>query len=324
MNNQTRIISILSDGAFHSGEELGKTLGISRTGIWMAIKKLSTYGLDLHSVRGKGYRFAHAVELLDSTKILRSIEASTRNKISNLDVFLQLESTNAYLMGKVNSDIDKANVCFAEMQTAGRGRRGRKWISPFGGNIYMSILRHFSSDPQMLGGLGLALSVAIIRTLQDFGINDVKLKWPNDVIWQKRKLAGTLVEMVAESTGPCRVVMGIGFNADLSNSVSHQIDQPWVDLKTILGEVPSRNQLAGKLLQQLFNAITQFEQSGLSMFAEEWRRYDAYSGNHVSLLLPKDKISGICEGIDNMGALLVRVADGQIQKFTSGEISLRG
>lgn len=324
MNNQIRIISLLADGAFHSGEELGKTLGISRTGVWMAIKKLSAYGLDLHSVRGKGYRFAHAVELLDPTKILKGIDTTIKTKIAKLDVFLQRESTNAYLMGSVPPDVDKSNVCFAEMQTAGRGRRGRLWISPFGGNIYVSILRHFSSDPQTLGGLGLALSVAIIRVLTELGINDVKLKWPNDVIWQKRKLAGTLVEMVAESTGPCRVVMGIGLNVDLSGAMSHKIDQPWVDLKTILGEVPSRNQLASTLLQQLFITIAQFEQSGLSVLADEWRQYDAYSGSQVSLSLPKKNISGICEGIDDMGAILVRVADGNIQKFTSGEISMRG
>jgi len=324
MKNQTRIISILADGAFHSGEELGKTLGISRTGVWMATKKLSRFGLDLHSVRGKGYRFAHAVELLDSTKILRNLDSVTRKKIAKLDVFLQRESTNAYLMESATPEEEKSNVCFAEMQTAGRGRRGRQWISPFGGNIYMSILRQFSTDPQTLGGLSLALSVAIVRTLEALGVSDVKLKWPNDVIWKKRKLAGTIVEMVAESTGPCRVVMGIGLNVDLSGGLSHKIDQPWVDLKTIMGEVPRRNQLASTLLQQLFTTIAEFEKSGFSLLADEWRKYDDFSGNKVNLLLPTKNISGVCEGIDDMGALLVRAADGHIQKFTSGEISLRG
>ncbi len=324
MHNQTKLISILSEGGFHSGEALGARLGVSRTAVWKTIKKLSEYGLDIHSVRGKGYRLSHAIELLDAGNILEETGKKCQSRIAEIDVFLKHSSTNAWLMAKASPEPDKGHVCFAEMQTEGRGRRGRKWVSPFGENLYLSILWQFPADPQMLSGLGLALSVAIVRALDELGVHDVGLKWPNDVIWNKRKLAGILVEMVAESTGPCRVVMGVGLNINFQSSASQQIDQPWVDLKTILGRTPSRNKIAGVVLRHLLNVIILYEQRGLAPFIEEWRNHDAYKGQRVDILMYKNNISGICEGIDNMGALQVRSGNGPIQKFTSGEISLRG
>lgn len=327
MNKQTRLIAILSDGSFHSGEELGKTMGISRTGIWKTINKLSEYNLDVHSVRGKGYRLSHPVELLDTDTLMQTLNARTGKLISQLEVFLKCDSTNAYLMQKQkttsNPDTSKAQVCLAEMQTSGRGRRGRKWVSPFGGNIYLSIAKHFAVDPHMLSGLGLALSVAIIRTLNEAGAKDLQLKWPNDILWQNKKLAGILIEMVAESTGPCRVVIGVGLNINLSGPATDEIDQPWVDLNTVMHTLPSRNKLAASLLEQIFIVMGEYERSGLAAFIGEWRRYDAYAGKQVKLLLHENIINGLCEGIDNMGALLVRTGNGRVQKFSSGEISLR-
>jgi len=324
MHNQAKLIAILSQGGFHSGEELGAKLGISRTAIWKAIKKLSEYGLDIHSVRGKGYRLSHAIELLDTDRILNETGEKLQPRIAEANVFLKVPSTNAYLMAQSCPEAEKAYVCFAEMQTEGRGRRGRQWVSPFGGNLYLSILWQFSADPQMLSGLGLALSVAIVRALDELGASDIGLKWPNDVLWDKRKLAGILVEMVAESTGPCRVVMGVGLNINFEAAEARQIDQPWVDLKTILGRTPSRNKVAGIVLRHLLNVIMLYEQKGLAPFVDEWRSHDAYKGQQVEILMHKNNISGICEGIDNMGALQLRSDNGPVQKFTSGEISLRG
>lgn len=327
MGKQKQLLEILSDGAFHSGEALGRALGVSRTGIWKIIKVIEGYGIDVHSVHGKGYRLPQRVELLDEKNILSCVDKKVAEQISATDLFLSCDSTNAYLMelgkGK-NSDVSShGRVCMAEMQTNGRGRRGRKWISPFGGNIYLSIGWHFSSDPHVLSNLGLALSVAVIRALKNMGVNDVKLKWPNDVIWQGRKLAGILVEMVAESTGPCRVVIGLGLNLNLHCQSAKDINQPWVDIKQILGHVPPRNVIAGMLLQELVSVINQYEQQGLSCVVDEWRRYDAFNGRSIDLFINQNQVRGKCEGIDNMGALLLRNDNGHIQKFTSGEISMR-
>lgn len=323
MHQREKIISVLADGRFHSGEQLAGTLGISRTAVWKAVKQLSVSGIDIQAVSGKGYRLPYSVELLDTSQILQHISPSLRRLIARLSVHFEVDSTNKYLMQQAGGGASSGCVCLAERQTAGRGRRGRGWVSPFGGNIYLSILWRFTHSPAVLGGLSLALGVALVRALKRFGVDDVGLKWPNDVVWNGRKLAGILLEMTGESTGPCVVVAGIGLNINMSNCVKGPIEQPWIDLISILRGKIARNKLVGLLLEQLLLAERQFTGSGLQGFLPEWRQLDAFSQRRVILQLPDRNVCGVVEGVDQNGALRLRAGDGSLHSFSSGEISMR-
>jgi len=147
MRNIFRLLKILSDGKFHSGEKLGNELGITRTAIWKLIRRLTEFGLDVHAVRGKGYRLPVQIELLDRGKIENNIKDQARKLIKQFEIFSVIDSTNQYLLDKLDSDDIHGHVVLAEYQTKGRGRRGNKWISPIGSGINLSFGWHFDDLP---------------------------------------------------------------------------------------------------------------------------------------------------------------------------------
>jgi BirA family biotin operon repressor/biotin-[acetyl-CoA-carboxylase] ligase len=217
MNLRHRIIKQLADGRFHSGEELAESCGITRAAIWKHIKKIKEIlGMEIFSVRGKGYRLTHPLELLDQDKILAAMSLGSQTSIRKLDIHQSIESTNALLLDQEARDMVSGHVCLAEQQTAGRGRRGRFWVSPYGCNIYFSLFWKFSMGPAQLGGLSLAAGLSVVRSLESVGVSGVGLKWPNDVYWRNRKLAGLLLEVTGEAEGPSIVVLGIGINTGMS------------------------------------------------------------------------------------------------------------
>ena len=289
------------------------------------MKQLSESGIDCHAVSGKGYRLPFAVDLLSDGEVLQSLSDGAKGLVRHLEVHFEIGSTNEYLMKKAHNDPSVSGyVCFAEQQSTGRGRRGRHWVSPFGGNIYVSVLWQFAMGPAALTGLSLALGVAVVNSLNKIGIMDVGLKWPNDVIWREgKKLAGILLEMVGEASGPCRVVAGLGLNVRMPDLYDSQIDQPWTDITSILEKPISRNYLAGVLLQHIVLAMDKYGKEGLAGFLPEWKRLDILTGKRVVLHLPQNSVSGVAEGVDDMGALQIRLDNGELKKFTSGEISVR-
>ena len=317
------VLAILSDGQFHSGEALGLALGVTRMAIWKHIRALRESGVPVEVIRSQGYRLPTAVELLDSRAIQDALEPETRERLASVDTFLEIDSTNTWLRQKALDGAPSGSVCVAEMQRAGRGRRNRHWVSPFAASLCLSLLWRSAIGAAELGGLSLAAGVAIVRSLRTFGIDTAGLKWPNDVLVDNAKLAGILIDVIGESTGPCSVIIGIGINVAIPENAAAEIDQRWTDLRRLTGrEAISRNRLAAAVLDHTIAAIEEFERSGLPPFLEEWRRYDVVQDRQISLRLPNEVIQGRACGVDSGGALLVETSSGQ-RRFASGEVSLR-
>jgi BirA family transcriptional regulator, biotin operon repressor / biotin---[acetyl-CoA-carboxylase] ligase len=321
MSLRFEILKTLGDGRFHSGAHLGRALGVSRTAVWKHLQALGELGIDIFAVTGKGYRLAHPLELLDRDAILNALTTESRALLSGIELHSQLDSTNTYLSGKAAS-LASGSACLAEYQSSGRGRRGRAWVSPYAASVYLSLLWRFAISPSVLSGLGLVSGVAVARALRQAGLQDIGLKWPNDVIWQGRKLAGTLLEMSGESYGPINVVIGIGLNVRMPATAGRQIDQAWVDAETALGKSMSRNALAGLLLHHLLLALQQFQAKGLTPFIQEWQQWDIVTGKTIRLQLPTETLTGIAKGIDHNGALLLQ-SRGTISSHMAGEVSVR-
>jgi len=316
------ILKNLSDGSFHSGEALAKEAGVTRAAVWKAIQSLqSNYALDIHSVHGRGYRLAQSIELLERDTILQHLRDP--EQLIGLDIFLSVDSTNHYLMHAHAQEVLAPWVVLTEHQSAGRGRRGRVWQSPFAGNIYVSLLWSFAQSNANLAGLSLAMGVVVCRLLTHLGIEQLGLKWPNDVMCQGKKLCGILIEMRGESHGPYDAVIGIGLNLAMPAANGREIDQPWITLDQVAPTMPSRNALTAQLIDAMLTTLPQFQAHGLQPFLDEWRHLDQYRDQNVVLHLGENQLQGIERGIDEHGALLVEHS-GKLQRYYSGEVSLRG
>jgi len=323
--NQKKIITILADGQFHSGTELAEVIGMSRSAICKQLKHLAELGLEFSAISGKGYCLENALQLLSNEAIDKNLTSAAKSLISTLEIHQSIDSTNNYLVEMAQQSKKTGVVCFAEYQTAGKGRRGREWVSPFGSNIYLSILWQFQNGPASISGLSLAVGVAVIRALNDCGIKGVGLKWPNDIFWQEKKLAGILIEVSGESNGPCSAVVGLGLNFYIPKDKAKAITQDWVDLSQILSKnsFDLRNKLASALLNQLMPMIANFEQDTLTSYIEEWRQYDCMKNKAVQIFMGKHVYSGTVDGIDDDGLLLLADQQGQVKAFASGEVSFR-
>ncbi|MES9859100.1 MAG: bifunctional biotin--[acetyl-CoA-carboxylase] ligase/biotin operon repressor BirA [Sedimenticola sp.] len=325
-NTATRykIVRLLADGRFHSGEEMAASFSVSRAAIWKQLKVIQgELGLQVFAVRGKGYRLAHPLELLDQEQIEQNLTPSARLQLTQIDIESRLDSTNSYLTKAGADGAASGHVCLAEQQSAGKGRRGRQWVSPFGSNVYLSLLWRYSLGMAELSGLSLAVGLGVVRGLEVLGVSGVGLKWPNDVLYQNKKLAGLLLEVAGEQGGPSRVVVGLGLNTRLTEQQGADIDQPWTDLSQLpeAGSI-SRNKLVAVLLSQLLEVMAQFGHAGLKPLVEEWHRYDIYYGRAVSLQAGNRCIEGVHRGIDDTGALLLEI-EGSIKVYHGGEVSLR-
>lgn len=315
-----KILELLADGRFHSGEELGILLGVSRAAVWKHVKKLEGLGIKLLSVKGRGYCISGGLDLLDLKKIVEQIRSTLPLKFN---LFPQVDSTNSYLMRHENSALQ---VCLAESQSAGRGRRGRVWVSPFAQNIYCSIGWGFEGGVAALEGLSLVIGLAIVRALQGYGITDLELKWPNDVLYQNQKLAGVLIEIAGDPAGYCQVVVGVGVNVAMGDDQNNAISQPWIDLSSILAQqgLPfvSRNQLVAMLIDEIARVLSGYDKTGFSSYCAEWQVLNAHAGQMVELRNGNIICSGICVGVNEGGALVLDTAQGR-EEFHGGEISLR-
>lgn len=320
---QRQLLEQFSDGSFHSGEELAQLLGVSRTAIWKQIESLrSAFHLEIHAVRGKGYRLADSLELLDADQITEALTMQQYKMLSQLQIYVSVDSTNSHLKKQMLQGVDSGSVCLSEYQSAGRGRRGRSWVSPFGCNLYLSLYWRFERSMTEIGGISIAVGTVLARVLSE-QTTKVALKWPNDVMVDGKKIAGILVDVQGAADGPVDAVIGIGVNLDLPAHASQQIDQPWTDLQQQRGKTISRNQIAARLLGEMLDAMQLFQRYQLASFIPRWRQYDLYHGEEVTLFHPRRKIRGIHKGIADDGSLLLEV-NGKLCRFQSGEVSLRG
>lgn len=320
MPKRLALIHFLADGRFHSGEELGSRLDISRAAIWKLVQKLAELGLEIDAVRGRGYRLSQAVELMSEESVLQQLDSDSNRLLSGLEIIFEVDSTNSHLMREAGQ-LASGYASFAEIQHGGRGRRGRQWISPFGSNLYHSVLWRFDEGSAELTGLSLAMAVAVARMLGSFGVSDLTVKWPNDLLYKGKKLAGILIDVAGEADGPCHVVVGVGLNISMPERSGYCIDQAWSDLNSA-GIKAGRNQIAGSLLNELLLALSQFQQAGLTPFQKEWQRLDATYNQRIALQFSNSTVTGIGRGIDSQGMLLVETSKG-INRYASGEVSLR-
>ena len=322
MGKDAQILAKLADGQFHSGQELADHLGLSRSGVWKLIQGLQSKGIEVFAVQGKGYRLSQPIELLNKQQIQDKVTARIAAFSGDISVLWETKSTNQYLAQYDTNDAVSGATCLAEWQSAGRGRRGRAWVSPLGGNIYLSQLWRFNSGPAQLSGLSLAAATAVVKVIHNSGVTDAGLKWPNDILIDGQKLAGILLEINGESNGPTNVIVGIGVNVRLPESSLHEIDQPVTSLEVALGRTIERNQFVAELVCELFDVYKRFSERGFSAFIEQWLDLDVFLNQKIFLNLPTGNISGISRGVDHTGALQVE-HNGQVYCYQSGEITLR-
>lgn len=323
MNSNTKtLLKILSDGALHSGESLGEQLKLTRGAIWKLIKQLiNNYGIVIEAKTKQGYRISGGIEFLDKEIIDKYFNSKYKFFAQSMVIFDEIDSTSTYL-----TQAAEANICLAESQSAGRGRLGRKWFSPYANNIYLSLRWSFIKNLVSLDGLSLALGIAITKALAEYGITDgIALKWPNDVLWHKQKLSGILIELSGEMHEAYQTIIGVGLNVDMSKQVAPDIDQPWCDIAQIIQARPARNKLTGLLLNQFISTLTIFQDQGLKPFLQEWQQLDITYGKKITLTTPqKQIIKGVGCGINDHGYLMLKDDnDQQIHEFNIGEISLR-
>lgn len=316
------VLRLLAGGEFRSGEAIARELGVSRASVSNALRDPDLAGIGLYKVRGRGYCMPEAVQWLDQSAIRSAL--GVRAGQFEVEVVDRVESTNSLLLRKAALGAAHGSCVVAEVQTAGRGRRGRQWRGTLGGSLTFSLLWRFSQGAGFLSGLSLAVGVAVMRALEDAGIHGAALKWPNDVLHQYRKLAGILIELQGDMLGPSAAVIGIGLNLRLSHQSVEQIDQAVVDVHTLLGVMPDRNRLLAQLLGHLADVLQQFEGEGFSSLRQEWQARHAYHRRPVRLLLPDGgQEEGLVLDVADDGALLVETRKG-LRRFTSGELSLRG
>lgn len=321
------LIQILADGRFHSGTELGETLNVSRAAVWKAIQRIAALGVEVHSVRGKGYRLPAPVQLLDASAIRAGLGEEAESAIGHMAILEAVDSTNSLAMrhlqeGSLVPAEGKYSVFLAEQQTSGKGRRGRTWVSPYGHNIYLTMVRQVDTTAMGTEGISLVVGLALVRALREEGLEGMGVKWPNDIVHNGSKLAGILLEITGDLAGVCQLVIGAGINVRTPQAVMHGVDQPWTDLHRIKGEAPDRNRLASRIVFHIMAALQEFEARGLGAFNREWQSHDALRDRPVELITPGGSQFGTARGITGTGALILETAQG-LQVVNGGEISLR-
>ncbi|MGD8206426.1 bifunctional biotin--[acetyl-CoA-carboxylase] ligase/biotin operon repressor BirA [Pantoea sp. FN0305] len=309
-----KLVSILADGEFHSGEQIGEKLGMSRAAINKHIQTLKEWGLDVFTVTGKGYCLPAPVQLLDEAEINRNLEQQ------GVTVIPVIDSTNQYLLERMAS-LKTGDACVAEYQQAGRGRRGRQWFSPFGANLYLSMYWRLEQGPAAAMGLSLVIGIVIAEVLQRLGAEGVRVKWPNDLYLNDRKLAGILVEMIGKTGDAAQIVFGAGINLKMRTPDATVVNQGWINLQEA-GIAINRNELVSLLVNQLRHSLRDFEREGLAPFLSRWQRLDNFINRPVKLLIGDREVLGIARGIDQQGGLLLE-QDGVTKSWVGGEISLR-
>ena len=303
------LISLLADGEFHSGEQLGEKLGMSRAAINKHVQTLRDWGVDVFTVPGKGYSLPEPIQLLDASLIHSQLDGG------NITVLPVIDSTNQYLMDRIGQ-LESGDACVAEYQQA-----GRKWFSPFGANLYLSMFWRLEQGPAAAIGLSLVIGIVMAEVLRDLGAEKVRVKWPNDLYLLDRKLAGILVELTGKTGDAAQIVIGAGINMSMRRVEENVVNQGWINLQEA-GINIDRNTLAARLIRELRAALVLFEHEGLAPYLSRWKRLDNFIDRPVKLIIGDKEIFGISRGIDAQGALLLE-QNGEIKPWMGGEISLR-
>ena len=319
------LLVLLADGGLRSGEWLARQLGVSRAAVWKTAQRLKARGIDVLALPRQGYQLAAPVELFDEVRIRAMLAPVQSARLRRLELPFEVDSTNTRLLEAGPPPAGIADVMISELQRAGRGRRGKPWLAPFGGSIALSLGWVFNEAACASPNLSLAVGVALVRALERAGAAGFALKWPNDLWYRDRKVGGVLLEMRGEAGGPAYVVIGIGINVAPSPAARREIEAVGVRIAAVVDACtspPSRNLLAGVIIDELLSMLAQFEQWGFAPFRDAWQALDALAGRPAQVLVGGGLVAGIARGIDARGALLLE-RDGRLHEFVSGEISLR-
>ena len=254
-------------------------------------------------------------------KIYQYIPSNIQELITDFAIYPIISSTNDAVAQSLQKNAKSGVVCLAEMQSAGRGRRGRTWLSPPAGTFYGSVGWIFSEGFQVVEGLSLAIGGAGVDALRNCGVQDLQLKWPNDIVWHGKKLGGILIEMNAEVGGICQVIVGVGINLALPQTVKQQIDQEVVDLREICPDL-NRQQITAAVISQIVQLLSDYSVKGFRYYRQTWQSYDALFGLPVKVLGLAQTIEGIAAGINEQGAFLIQTTT-DLQTISGGEISIR-
>jgi len=312
------LLLLLSDSQFHSGEELGQSLGVTRAAVWKKLKKLQSFGVAVHSVKGKGYRLPFPLELLSEEKIHKELLAPTLS----VQVCFETDSTNTELKRQIEKGCNLPMLVVTEKQSQGKGRRGRQWEGGVAQNVMLSFGWCFESGTGAIEGLSLAVGVAVARVLDHLGVPNIGLKWPNDIHIDGQKICGILLEMITDSD-VCNVIIGIGLNVKMVSQEMSTVTQPWTDLSTQLNEIPNRNEVISMLTNELVAICQSFDQGyGMSGLIDEWVKYDILIGSEVMLQSAAKQEFGVVKGVTETGALIFD--DGEsVRHIYGGEVSVR-
>jgi len=311
------LLKLLKDGRFHSGQALGAALGVSRSAVWKQLQHLEAeLNLPIHKVRGRGYQLATPLALLDADEIKAYAGAPGWPAF----IFDSIDSTNAEALRAVAQGREAPFMVLAERQTAGRGRRGRTWVSPFAENLYYSLVLRIDGGMRQLEGLSLVVGLAVMQALRELGIARAGLKWPNDVLVGQQKIAGILLELVGDPADVCHVVLGIGINVNMQSTDA--VDQQWTSMRLESGKPVDRNRLVSLLSKRLQEYLVLHREQGFAPIQAQWEANHLWQGRAVSLIAGVNQVDGEVMGIDHQGALRLKV-DGVEKSFSGGELSLR-
>lgn len=313
------ILSSLSDGEWHSGEGLGESLGVTRAAVAKYIKRLPELGLECESEKGRGYRLRAQLDLLRKEALGEGLQALG---LDTFHFFPLISSSNHFLMGRIREGLSvQRHLCVAEMQSQGRGRRGRVWHSPYGTNLCLSLGWQFDGGVSVLEGLSLAIGVVVCDELAAFGVEGLSLKWPNDILLKGKKLGGILIELAGDASGDCAVVIGLGLNINMRNEKGVEIDQPWTSLLEE-GLSCDRNQLVINIVQRMMSLLERYPSEGFTKYLARWNALNAYRGKKVAMISGENITEGLMLGVSESGAALLEI-NGEVQSIVGGELSLR-
>jgi BirA family biotin operon repressor/biotin-[acetyl-CoA-carboxylase] ligase len=323
--DHSSLLMLLADGRLHSGEELAQRIGVSRAAIWKGIERLRMRGIEITALPRRGYSLPGPVELLETSRIRAAVTGRRVDQLRSLELLFDVDSTNNRLLAAVPPAYGYGDVVLSELQHAGRGRRGRHWIAPFGGSIALSMGWSFEDASRASPTLSLAVGVAVARALARAGARGIGLKWPNDIWLDDRKIGGVLLELRAEASGPAYIVIGVGLNVVLAPAARAQIESTGVRVAAVADACttpPSRNFIAGAIIDELLSMLGDFERHGFAAFREAWTALDVLRDRPAQVVMGATALSGTARGVDAQGALRLE-QNGRMHEFVSGEASLR-
>jgi len=323
MTTDAKILSALRenpDGV--SGAELAEQLKISRAAVWSRIEELRRVGFDISASPHFGYRIVGEPDALLADDLLARL-GKTKIIGRDIRVFEQTTSTNDVIEKLARDGVKEGVVVFAESQTKGRGRLGRKWISPAHKGLWFSILLRPDLRPQEATQLTVASATALRRAIAiETGLKP-EIKWPNDILIGGKKVAGILTELSAEVDRVKYVILGIGIDVNLdAGEFPADLKKIATSLKIESGEKNSRAELAAAILRELDFDYARIREGKFSEIADEWEERCVTIGKNVTVQIGDRKIRGHAESLDDDGALLLRTEHGRLERITGGDVTL--